>query len=161
MCVITPVFWEKSFISYHTTKILTHILVSSGFHNKRPETGLTTEIVFSHGSGSWVGFSWGLSPWHACGHLLTVSSYSLPSFLLHPLCLFVCPNFFFLEGYQSGYIRKWRKWSRSVVSNSLWTHGHQAPPSMGFSRQEYWSGLPFPSPGSLPNPGIEPRSPAL
>ena len=36
-----------------------------------------------------------------------------------------------------------------------------APPSMGFSRQEYWSGLPFPSPGDLPDPGIEPRSPAL
>ena len=35
------------------------------------------------------------------------------------------------------------------------------PPSMGFSRQEYWSGLPFPSPGHLPYPGIEPRSPAL
>ena len=37
----------------------------------------------------------------------------------------------------------------------------QAPLSMGFSRQEYWSGLPFPSPGDLPDPGIEPRSPAL
>ena len=37
----------------------------------------------------------------------------------------------------------------------------QAPPSMGFSRQEYWSGLPFSSPGDLPDPGIEPRSPAL
>ena len=37
----------------------------------------------------------------------------------------------------------------------------QAPLSMGFSRQEYWSGLPFPSPGDLPHPGIEPRSPAL
>ena len=36
----------------------------------------------------------------------------------------------------------------------------QAPLSMGFSRQEYWSGLPFPSPGDLPDPGIEPRSPA-
>ena len=42
-----------------------------------------------------------------------------------------------------------------------WTVAHQAPPSMGFSRQEYWSGLPFPSPGDLPNPGIEPTSPAL
>ena len=42
-----------------------------------------------------------------------------------------------------------------------WTVAYQAPPSMGFSRQEYWSGLPFPSPGDLPNPGIEPRSPAL
>ena len=40
-----------------------------------------------------------------------------------------------------------------------WTVAHQAPLSMGFSRQEYWSGLPFPSPGDLPNPEIEPRSP--
>ena len=38
---------------------------------------------------------------------------------------------------------------------------HQVPLSMGLSRQEYWSGLPFPSPGDLPNPGIELRSPAL
>ena len=42
-----------------------------------------------------------------------------------------------------------------------WTVAYQAPMSMGSSRQEYWSGLPFPSPGDLPNPGIEPRSPAL
>ena len=42
-----------------------------------------------------------------------------------------------------------------------WTVAYQAPPSTGFSRQEYWSGLPFPSPGDLPDPGIEPRSPAL
>ena len=41
------------------------------------------------------------------------------------------------------------------------TVARQAPPSMGFSRQEYWSGLTFPSPGDLHNPGIEPRSPAL
>ena len=39
-----------------------------------------------------------------------------------------------------------------------WTVTHQASLSMGFSRQEYWSGLPFPSPGDLPNPGIEPTS---
>ena len=38
---------------------------------------------------------------------------------------------------------------------------HQAPLSMGFLRQEYWSGLPCPPPGDLPNPGIKPRSPAL
>ena len=42
-----------------------------------------------------------------------------------------------------------------------WTIAYQAPPSMGFSKQEYWSGLPFPSPGDLPNPGFKPRSPAL
>ena len=42
-----------------------------------------------------------------------------------------------------------------------WTVAYQASLSMGFSRKEYWSGLPFPSPGDLSNPGIEPRSPAL
>ena len=44
---------------------------------------------------------------------------------------------------------------------NLWTVAHQAPPSMGFSRQEYWRVLPFPSPGDLPDPGIEPRCPTL
>ena len=50
---------------------------------------------------------------------------------------------------------------RSAVSDSLQTHGLicQAPLSMGFSRQEYWSGLPFPTPGDLSNPGIKPTSP--
>ena len=50
------------------------------------------------------------------------------------------------------------------MSNSLatpWTVAHQAPQSMGFPRQEYWSGLPFPPPGDLPNAGIEPVSPAV
>ena len=42
-----------------------------------------------------------------------------------------------------------------------WTVAYQAPPSMGFSRQEYWSGLPFPPPGDLPDPGIKPGSPAF
>ena len=53
--------------------------------------------------------------------------------------------------------------SCSVVSDSLvttWTIAHQAPWSMGFSRQESWSKLPFPPPGDLPNPGIKPASPA-
>ena len=44
---------------------------------------------------------------------------------------------------------------------TLWTVAHQAPLFMGFSRQEYWSGLPFPPPGDLPDSGIEPTSPAL
>ena len=58
--------------------------------------------------------------------------------------------------------------SRVWLFATLWTVAHQAPPSMGFSRQEYWSELPFPSPGkAIPfsrgssQPGIEPRSPAL
>ena len=51
----------------------------------------------------------------------------------------------------------------TVVSDSVipWTINHQTPLCMGFSRQESWSGLPFPSPGDLPKPGIEPGSPAL
>ena len=54
--------------------------------------------------------------------------------------------------------------SGSVVSNSgmsPWTAARQAPLSMGFSRQEHWSGLPLPSPGDLPDPEIKPASPAL
>ena len=57
------------------------------------------------------------------------------------------------------------KWSHLVISNSLRPHrmtvAYQAPLSMGFSRHEYWSGLPFPSPGDLPDPGIEPGSSTL
>ena len=54
--------------------------------------------------------------------------------------------------------------SRVQLVATLWTVDHQAPLSMGFSRQEYWSGLPCPPPGDPPNPGIEPwslMSPAL
>ena len=55
------------------------------------------------------------------------------------------------------------KFSCSVMSDSAtpWTIACQAPQSIGFSRQEYWSGLPFPSPGDLPDLGIKLRSPAL
>ena len=59
---------------------------------------------------------------------------------------------------------KERKWSCSVVSDSLRLHrlvACQVPPFLGVSRQEYWSGLPFPSPGDLPNPGFKPSSPSL
>ena len=49
--------------------------------------------------------------------------------------------------------------SRVRLFATPWTVAYQAPLPMGFSRQGYWSGLPFPSPGDLPNPGIEPRSP--
>ena len=51
--------------------------------------------------------------------------------------------------------------SRVRLFVTPWTGACQAPPSMGFSRQEYWSELPLPSPGELPDPGMEPRSPAL
>ena len=51
--------------------------------------------------------------------------------------------------------------SRIRLFATPWTGAYQAPPSMGFSRQEYRGGLPFPSPGDLPNPGIKPRSPTF
>ena len=51
--------------------------------------------------------------------------------------------------------------SRVQLFVTPWTVAHQAPLSMGFSRQEYWSGLPFPFPGHVPDPGIEPGSPTL
>ena len=54
------------------------------------------------------------------------------------------------------------KWLSHVqLFATLWTVAYQASLSMGFSRQEYWSGLPLPSPEDLPDPRIEPRSPAL
>ena len=56
---------------------------------------------------------------------------------------------------------KWKSFSRVRLFTTPWAVAHQAPPSVEFSRQEYWSGLPFPSPRDLPNPEIEPRSPAL
>ena len=60
---------------------------------------------------------------------------------------------------------KWKVKVKSLSHVRLlatpWKAAYQAPPPMGFSRQQYWSGLPFPSPGDLPNPGIELTSPAL
>ena len=55
---------------------------------------------------------------------------------------------------------KMKSLSRVRLFATRWTVAYQAPPCMGFSRQEYWSGVPFPSLGDLPNPGIKPLSPA-
>ena len=60
-----------------------------------------------------------------------------------------------------GAIVKVKSLSHVQLFAAPWTVAYQASPSMGFSRQEYWSGLPFPSAGDLPDPGIEPGSPAL
>ena len=56
---------------------------------------------------------------------------------------------------------KVRSLSRVRLFATPWIVAYQTSLSMGFSRQEYWSGLPFPSPGDLPDPGIEPGPPAL
>ena len=62
-------------------------------------------------------------------------------------------------------LRMWKTKVKSLSRVPLfmtpWTVAYQAPLSMGFPRQEYWNGSPFPSPGDLPNPGIEPGSPTL
>ena len=59
------------------------------------------------------------------------------------------------------WIRCFQSLSHVLLFATPWTVAHQAPLSMGFFRQEYWSGLPFPPPGDLSDPGIEPRSPVL
>ena len=83
----------------------------------------------------------------------------------HPFISAICCDLLFLE--DAIIFSGKNKYACSVNQSSLtlwWPHGlypHQAPPSMGFSRQEHWSGLPFPFPGDLPDPGTEPMSPAL
>ena len=70
---------------------------------------------------------------------------------------------------QQGNVQEWSHFINSIVKSlsrvqlcaTPWTVAHQAPPSMGFSRQEYWNGLSFPSPEDLPDPGMEPGPPAL
>ena len=77
-----------------------------------------------------------------------------------------CFPWLFIRIYREHVYTCWkeRKKGKSLTRVRLfvtpWTVAHQAPPSMGFSKWEYWSGLPFPSPGDLPHPGIKPRSPA-
>ena len=66
-----------------------------------------------------------------------------------------------IKSAQSDLISEVKSLSCVQLFATPWTVAHQALPSMEFSRQQYWSGLPFPSPGYLPDPGIEPRSPTL
>ena len=67
--------------------------------------------------------------------------------MIFPVVMYICENV--------------KSLSRARLFATPWTVAYQAPLSMGFSRQEFWSGLPFPSTGDLPNPGIEPGSPTL
>ena len=78
------------------------------------------------------------------------------------LCLTEAANIFTIQ-YENRYYMycEVKLLSRVRPFATPWTVAYQAPPSMGFSRQEYWSGLPFPSPEDLPDPGIEPTSSAL
>ena len=79
---------------------------------------------------------------------------------LDPLCL---SHFCISSTHYAWHILKWKCWLFSCVPlfATQWIVAPRNPPSMGFSRQEYWGGLPFPSPGDLPDPGTEPGSLAL
>ena len=83
-------------------------------------------------------------------------------FLSQQICLFWTFHIYSIIQYMT-YCLKFLSFSICVFSHvelfaDLWTVAQQAPRSMEFSRKEYWSGLPYPSPGDLPNPGMEPVS---
>ena len=84
---------------------------------------------------------------------------------LWPVTLLNTQGSCWVEDTPMNILRVWKGKCQSLSHVQLfvapWSVAHQAPMSVEFSRQEYWSGLPFPSPGDLLNPGIEPGSPAL
>ena len=71
--------------------------------------------------------------------------------------------FIFRFGFSFDFVYSWKKVKVKSLKSclTLWTEAHKAPPSVGFSRQEYWSGLPFSSSGDLSNPGIQLWFPTL
>ena len=103
-------------------------------------------------------------------HLVSLGSNNLSDFMSHPQkCKLLSSLFLYSWCLEHGIIW-WNSNKMKVKVKSLsrvwlfatpWMVAYQAPWSMGFSRQEHWRGLPFPSPGDLPNPGIEPGSLAL
>ena len=80
---------------------------------------------------------------------------------LHADSLLSEPPGTFIKGYTAAATAAAKSLSRVRLLVTPWTAAYQAPLSMGFPRQEHWSGFPFPSPRDLPHPGIKPRSPAL
>ena len=96
----------------------------------------------------------------ACFPSFSLSVWSVLLLCLIQLLLFTTTLCLLIEFFPLG--DQWVKLlSRVRLFVTPWTVAHQVPQSMEFSRQEYWSGLSFPSPGYLPNPGIKPGSPAL
>ena len=93
---------------------------------------------------------------------VAISSGDLPNPGIKPRSPYIAGRFFTVWVTREALYYAWVKsLSRVRLFATPWTIAHQAPQSMEFSRQEGWSELPFPSPGDLPNPGIEPASPAL
>ena len=101
-----------------------------------------------------------LHPYMTTGKTLALTRWTFVGKVMSLLliCCLGWSQFFF----QANTIKvKLKSLSHVQLFATPWTVAYQVPQSMGFSRQEYWSGLPFPSPGDLRDPGIEPRSPAL
>ena len=109
----------------------------------------SNELVLCIGWPKYWSFSFSVSPSNEySGLVYWKSNIYIPKFMTHT---YIYTNIY----------EKSESVSCSIVSSFLRPHAHQAPLFVEFSRQEYWSGLLFPSPGDLPDPGIEPRSPAL
>ena len=102
----------------------------------------------SHGQRSLVGYS----PWGCKESDMTEKPALLTIFTLNEKSIILSLQPFI-------YTLKVKLLSRVLLFATPWTVAYQAPLSMGFSRQEYWSGLPFPSPGDLLDPGFEPGLP--
>ena len=134
----------------------------------RKETGKSKRYIYMYTLWLWVSkivpvqILWPITRPHAHFWAYKTYSYQLQKNKIYPsswiscihdiyICVCVC-----IHG-----VSEVKSPSRVWLLATPWTVAYQAPLSMEFSRQEYWSGLPFPSPEDLPNPGIEPGSPAL
>ena len=106
-------------------------------------------------------FSYSFPLWLIAGYIASLlnNQFNLFFFLLQIMVTFIHVPRVWCNWHAEATRGKQRWFSHSVVSNSCDPMDCSLP--MGFSRQEYWSGLPFPSPGDLPSPGLQPRSPAL
>ena len=115
-------------------------------------------------------FHQSLASWLVNAYPSLVAAFSLFVVTSASLCIYLsqCPNFSFSKGHRSYWIRappneseKWKLLSPVQCFVAPWTVARKAPLSMGFFRQEHWSGLPFPSLGVLYDPGTEPGSPLI
>ena len=125
-------------------------------HTHTPSTSSPRNLLCSSGHANHSEETSHRSLLEASLQSLPLSSHGLPCVPLLSLCESLC-----CKNTHWTVKVKVKSLSRVRLFATPWTVAYQAPPSMGFSRQEYWSGLPFPSPGDLPDPGIEPGSPAF
>ena len=151
-CIISQVTVSRFFVRKLQTSSLpapwlTHQWDSSC--SSGTQTGINKTAWRSHNFRAWIAFSALYSVLCVLGHNFTSLDLGVP----------ICRMPLLYKKRK----KEGKKDSAKSCPNlaALWIVACQPPPFLGFSMQEYWNGLPFPSPGDLPNPGIEPRSPAL